>query len=265
MDDNKILLPLMPFTIPMLKHASVLLFLSIVSTVWSQEESRLELNGKITANVTELDGIYIVNRRTEKVSVTEKGGYFSILAKVGDTLMISSIQFKGKSIGLTQTDFEKELFFIRLESLIHPLDEVKIIKYNNINAVSLGIIPKGQKSYTPAERKYKTATDMSGGLGYVATLDPLINFLSGRTAMLKKEIEVEKKEFLLARLGDMFEEKYMIEKLNIPELYVKGFLYYIIENERFVSMVKSKNKTMSTFLLGELAVKYNDIIACESN
>ncbi len=255
----------MPFTIPMLKHASVLLFLLIVSEVWSQEESRLELKGKITANVTELDGIYIVNRQTEKVSITEKGGYFSILAQVGDTLMISSIQFIGKSVVLAQTDFEKELLFIRLESMIHPLDEVKIIKYNNINAVSLGIIPKGQKSYTPAERKFKTATDVSGAPGYIASADPLINLLSGRTAMLRKEIEVEKKESLLAKLSDMFEEKYIVEKLNVPELYVKGFLHYIIENERFVTMVKSKNKTMSTFLLGELAVKYNDIIACESN
>ena len=256
---------MLPIRVPMLKRVALILLILSVSEVWSQESMRAELKGKITADITELEGIYVVNRQTEKVSITQKGGYFSMIANIGDTLMISSIQLKGKSVKLVQTDFEKELFFIRMESMIHPLDEVKIVKYNNINAVSLGIIPKGQKTFTPAERKFKTATDASGGMGYIASADPLINLLSGRTAMLKKEIEVEKKESLLAKLADMFEDKYIIEKLNVPELYIKGFLYYIIENERFVTMVKSKNKTMSTFLLGELAVKYNDIIACESD
>jgi hypothetical protein len=41
---------------------------------------------------------------------------------------------------------------------MNQLDEVVIRRYNNINAVSLGIIPN-QKSYTPAERKLRTAGD----------------------------------------------------------------------------------------------------------
>ena len=55
-------------------------------------------------------------------------------------------------IVLEGSDFNQEILFVRLESMIHPLDEVKIIKYNNINAVALGIISKNQKSYTQAER-----------------------------------------------------------------------------------------------------------------
>jgi hypothetical protein len=42
---------------------------------------------------------------------------------------------------------------------MNQLDEVVIRRYNNINAVSLGIIPANQKSYTPAERKLRTAGD----------------------------------------------------------------------------------------------------------
>jgi hypothetical protein len=37
---------------------------------------------------------------------------------------------------------------------------------------------------------------------------------------------------------------------------VDGFLFYIVENERYVRAMKDKNKTMATFLLSGLAVEY---------
>ena len=53
----------------------------------------------------------------------------------------------------------------------------------------------------------------------------MINAISGRTNMLKKELVVEKKEMLQAKTSDYFERKYFIETLNIPEDYVDGFLF----------------------------------------
>ena len=244
------------------------IFLTLfVATSWAQSEKTF-INGKITADVSELDGIYVVNKKTDKVVTTEKGGYFSIPAKIGDTLMFSSLQFIGRSIVLTAGDFEMEIIFVRLESMVHPLDEVKIIKYNNINAVALGIISKDQKSYTPAERHLQTAGDFKpihllGLLGGSLQIDPIINAISGRTAMLKKEVAIEKKEILIAKIANMFEDKFFVENLQIPELYVRGFLYYIIENERFLALFKSKNKAMTVFFMGELAVKYNEIVSRE--
>ncbi len=243
----------------MKNYQFIVLFL-LVATSWAQSGKTL-INGKITADVSELDGIFVVNKTTEIVVKTQRGGYFSIPAIIGDTLMFSSVHFVGKNIVLNAGNFETEITFVRLESMVHPLDEVKIIRYNNINAVSLGIIPKGQKTYSPAERKLKTATDMSGGLGYIASADPLINLLSGRTSMLKKEVAIEKKEILIAKIANMFEAKFFVENLQIPELYVRGFLYYIIEDEKFLNLLKSKNKPMTIFFMGELAVKYNEIIS----
>jgi hypothetical protein len=51
--------------------------------------------------------------------------------------------------------------------------------------------------------------------------------------------------------------------LKIPAEYVKGFQYYSIENEPLVAVLKTKNKT-TTFLIGELALKYKEIIASEN-
>jgi hypothetical protein len=230
---------------------------------------RKMIKGKIMADVNNLESIYIVNLQSENGTMTQNGGYFSIPVKVGDTIMMSSIQFKGKKITITENDLSKELVFIQMQPLMIALDEVKVFQYKNINAVALGIIPKGQKTYTPAERKFNTATNtyftpnLSGTAGASLIIDPVFNWLSGRTAMLKKEMIVESKEMLLKQLENNYEKEYFITKLKIPEEYVKGFQFYLVENNRFVTTMNSKNKTMTLFLMGELATKYLEIIASE--
>jgi hypothetical protein len=224
------------------------------------------LNGKVTADYNDLEGIYIVNLKTEKATLTERGGYFSITASVGDTLMFSAVQFKGLKVALTENDFAKELFFVKLEPLVRLLDEVRINEYKNINAVSLGIISPNTKHYTPAERKLRAAGEEPhwysplliplGGM----SVDGMLNSISGRTTMLKKELVVEKKETLMEKVSDYYTEKYFIETLKIPQDYVKGFLFYIVDDAKFVEAMNAKNKTMATFVMNELAVNYIALI-----
>lgn len=236
---------------------------------WSQNQERTVINGKITSNTNDLEGVYVVNAQTEAMTTTNSSGAFSILAKPDDVLVFSSIQFKENRVLLTCENFTDLNFTVRMNLVMHQLQEVVIKRYDNINAVALGIVPSGQKSYTEAERKLRTATalDATANAGTMAggsiSADPLLNFLSGRTAMLKKEVEVEKKEFFMKLLERMFSLEHFVERLKIPAEYVKGFEYYAVENKQFTTILNSKNKTSTEFLLGELAVKYKEIIAGE--
>ena len=130
--------------------------------------------------------------------------------------------------------------------MINQLSEVVLTEYRNITTESLGIIPKGMKTYTPAERKLKQATggDNQYGLSTRVSFDAILNAISGRTRMLKKELEIEKKEILLENVKLDYSTEYLIKNLNIPEALTEGFLYYLIEDREFVSAYKSDNKTM---------------------
>ena len=83
---------------------------------------------------------------------------------------------------------------------------------------------------------------------------------SGRTKMLKGEVEIEKKEFMLEKISRLYEDSYFIDKLKIPPINIKGFQYYIIEDKEFVAALNSKNKTLATFLMGQLAVDYLELL-----
>ncbi len=244
-----------------------MVFLS--QAVWSQVQERTILNGRIISNTNDLEGVYVVNAQTEVMATTTADGSFSIMAKSGDTLVFSSIQFKESRILLTVENFSDLNFTVKLNLLMHQLQEVIIKRYDNINAVALGIVPAGQKSYTQAERKLHTATALNptANAGTMAggsvSADPLFNFFSGRTAMLKKEVAVEKKEFFMKLLENMFTLDHFVNRLKIPLEYVKGFEYYAVDNDKFTAILNSKNKTSTEFLLGELAVKYKEIIASE--
>jgi hypothetical protein len=254
-----------------MKLGICIFFVLIANTVLAQESPRIVLNGNINANSMDLEGVYVINLKTEKSTITEKDGYFSIIATPGDTLLFSAIQLKENRVILEPNHFQGELFLVKMEANITALKEVIVKRYVNINAVSLGISPSGIKHLTQAERHLKTATGynptasgesmMAGGS---VSLDPILNLLSGRTAMLKKELEAEKKWSYIQLLDKMFDQNHFVTILKIPLEYVKGFKYYAVENEKFTTILKSENKTTTEFLMGELATKYIKIIAGEN-
>ena len=238
---------------------SFLILFAVAS--FGQSADSLVVKGKVNAYVVNLEGVTVIDMRTEHLALTDENGDFVIQAKVGDTLVFSGLQFKRKEIVLGQEDFEDKTLNVHLVAVAHQLNEVVIRNYNGITAESLGIIPLNQKKYTPAERKYATAASYKMN---PKGLDPILNLISGRTAMLKKEIEVEKKETYMAMLEKMFDQEHFVKTLQLPLEYVKGFEFYAVDNKQFTKILDTKNKTTIAFLLGELAEKYKGIIACEN-
>jgi hypothetical protein len=229
------------------------IFFFIISQLYSQNQVPRRIEGKVAADFSNLEGIYVVNTSSEKSTTTNSEGHFSIEAKVGETLLLSAMNFKEVKIVLSESDFSKKWLVVSMQPIVNELREV-IVGNSAISAESLGIIPYGQKKYTPAERKIFTATS---GFG----IDPILNLISGRTNMLKKELEIEKKEGYLIQLENLFQPDFYIHSMHIPQLHVRGFLYFLVENPKFISVLKTKNRTAIEFSMSELAVKFNEIIA----
>jgi hypothetical protein len=160
---------------------------------------------------------------------------------------------------ITTDDLRDELVTVKMSRSITPLREVKVNENTAITAENLRIIPKGQKKYSPAERRVHEATTGGG----IVPLNPILNAISGRTTMLKKEVVAEKNERLLLRLDGWFEEKYYTNYLKIPKDFIRGFHYFLIEDSDFVRALKAKNKTLTKFLMNKLALDYKETIAKE--
>lgn len=222
------------------------------------------LKGKVVSQSNNLEGIHVINQSKDLGITTDRGGYFSIKVAVSDTVIFSAVHLKGYLHIVSEEDKLKDLLFVPMEALLTELEEITLTKYQNITPEALGIIPKGMKKFTPAERKLASAGDFRwyspllipiGGM----SVDGMLNAISGRTAMLKKELEVERKETLLEKIKLSYDKDFMMERLKIPEDYVDGFYYYILDDVEFLRPFKAKNKTMTEFALSKLVSSYMEL------
>ncbi|MDQ5928636.1 MAG: carboxypeptidase-like regulatory protein [Bacteroidota bacterium] len=228
-----------------------------------------EIEGQILGDSTLIGQVNVINNTTQFATISDGNGKFSIVLKEGDVLVFSSVNLEPVKRRITAKDLASNSLLIKMTSKNIELKEVIVNENAHITAENLGIIPKGRKKYTPAERKLATAGDFKpvallGLLGGSLDIDPIINKINGRTKKLKANVEVEKKEYNIEQLGYLFEEGYYIDYLKIPEEYVRGFKFYIVENEYAATLLKEKNKSKLALLMSELALKYKEIIAGEA-
>ena len=225
----------------------ILVFL--VHYAFGQTQIEKLLHGKITAENALVGKIDVVNLVNEKATITNAEGDFYILAKAGDVLVLASENFEFKRKIIREEDLSENPFIINMTAKMIELNEVVVSKSTSEGTSVFA----GQKSYTPAERKLYTATS-----GF---LDAPINWISGRTAMLKKEVVVEKKERFLNRVSGLYSDDFYIKQLKIPADYIEDFQYYMIDDKEFQAALKAKNKTMQLFLVSKLATNYKSLMA----
>ncbi|MEO6174159.1 MAG: carboxypeptidase-like regulatory domain-containing protein [Flavobacterium circumlabens] len=231
------------------------LFLFIAEITFGQSAAPKEILGQILQQSVTVEGVNIINNNSQVSTVSDKDGRFSIVAKEGDVLVFSAVNLDPVKRRITTEDLSEAVLLIKMTANEVELKEVIVNENANITAENLGIIPYGQKKYTPAERKVYTATSTS--------VDNLLNSISGRTTMLKKEANVEKKEALFRKIEYLFEEDYYTNRLIIPLDDIKGFQLYCVDDAEFAVSLNTKNKTMSMFLITELARKYLIILENE--
>ncbi|TCN52592.1 hypothetical protein D0809_00645 [Flavobacterium circumlabens] len=231
------------------------LFLFIAEITFGQSAAPKEILGQILQQSVTVEGVNIINNNSQVSTVSDKDGRFSIVAKEGDVLVFSAVNLDPVKRRITTEDLSEAVLLIKMTANEVELKEVIVNENANITAENLGIIQYGQKKYTPAERKVYTATSTS--------VDNLLNSISGRTTMLKKEANVEKKEALFRKIEYLFEEDYYTNRLRIPLDDIKGFQLYCVDDAEFAVSLNTKNKTMSMFLITELARKYLIILENE--
>lgn len=233
----------------------IILFLLTVQIGFGQNNTSKEITGQIFEQSSNVEGVNIINNTTQVTAVSNAAGVFTIVVREGDVLVFSAVNLEPFKRRITFEDLNSASVIIKMSAKEIELKEVIVNDNGGITAENLGVIPYGQKKYTPAERKVYTATSTPG--------DMLLNAISGRTAMLKKEVNVEKKEMLFRKIEYLFDENYYTERLKIPVADIKGFQLYCVDDHEFAVSLDTKNKTMSMFLITDLARKYLTILENE--
>lgn len=222
------------------------LIVSILTTLSSYGQKTIY--GVVKVENASAEGIHITNLVSEKATITNGKGEFWLDVKEDDLLVFSAVHLNYWRKSISANDIKNGKIEVVMTAKVSELQEVVVTEYTKINAQDLGIINYKPVSYTPAERRLRTATS--------GILDPLLNWISGRTKRLKKDIGIEQKEFMLVWLDDNFDNVVFTDTFKIPKEYVEGFKFYVVEDIDLAQAIQAKNKTRVTFLLGEIAQEF---------
>jgi len=229
-------------------------FVLLTCSVCSQELFSGKLEGRVYSDDGDVAATHVLNTTTQRATITDVSGFFSIPVKLNDTLVFSAVQYKRKEIVITLNLLESKFLLIPLEEALNELDEVVVMPYSLSGDVSrdLNRIDKGSivtastlglpnahvRPITKAERELYTATTGGG----IIPLFPIINGISGRTKMLKDRIKRNEKYARTERVREFYVDSLYTTELKIPETKVDDFLYFCEVDATFQAIVDTHDR-----------------------
>jgi hypothetical protein len=198
------------------------------------QEKIYVLQGKLVTRKGNLDGIVVANLTRETTVLSDKQGYFTLQCQINDTLKFLSPSHVEYSYVVNELDIKLNPVLFPLEPLfsMNQLDEIVITK---IDSDALGFTNKYTKRYTPAERQLKKATTGGG----IIPIDPIVNYLNGRTGTLKKALSYEREEFRIDKFFNAVSHERLIIYYKIPIDYVESFVYYAVTKKEIKEILNS--------------------------
>ena len=239
------------------KNLILILFLCFAKTFVLAQKN---IQGIIKVENASAEGIHVTNLVSEKATITNEKGEFWLDVKEDDLLVFSAVHLNYWRKSITSNDLQNGFIQIEMSLKDIKLEEVVVTEYTKINAQDLGIINYTPKIYTPAERKLRptkmTKLDWMGVLTGKIPLDPAIYWITGRTKILKGELGIEKKELLLKKLNDWYENEFYVNQLNIPEEYTEGFKVFVVYDEDFINYLNSNDKINGGLCIAKLGNEF---------
>ena len=234
-----------------MKTKITILFLCLVYHFsFGQTDARKSLHGQVTNDSIQVSNGYVFNLNAKTRTFISADGYFDILAKAKDTLLISSLAFKPKKIILSSENFAIPLLIVKLETYTNHLKEVIVARKINPN---LGNIQKiiDTPYYDDSQSSPKNTTmptiTIENGLDFMK-IGGLIGKLFIKNEPRKKEINFYEnfKEAANKAVGQEFFKNI----LKLREEEVGLFLIFCESDPKSRPFLKSESKfQMIDFLI----------------
>ncbi|UMB61334.1 carboxypeptidase-like regulatory domain-containing protein [Lutibacter sp. A80] len=248
-------------------------FIFITTNSFSQEKL-VTITGTIYSNNKAISDIHIVNLNNGFGTISNNNGAFKILAKQGDILLFSSIEYENKKITISKFHIQSNSLIIKLVPTVTILNEVFLHGLTGSLDIDFKKTPKDTTVKPNFVYKLSDLDKKLPGdeLGYKKNVNaesftnPLYIAGGAQGSKYNRQLENEralkrklkkKKDFpfqLRKQLGDDF----FIETLKIPEDKIYLFIDYCESKNIFTKYYNNKVLEIIEILKVE-SINYNEI------
>lgn len=258
-------------------------FISLMSLVTvAQEINRTTINGKIIVSTEDKEGVAVYNTSSNRGTITDKEGYFSIDVALGDIIEFSALQFKDFTVKISEDILRSKRLTVILVEEVNKLDEVVLLPFDltgNLNAdldnvrtynISLDYVYFGLDNITDFEfsADYKTKADNVAFDEYNPRVDNMLNVVNLAGFLLQQVADVDtnkkksKEDKLLKKTPfkkalEKYSYNYIHSNFNIPLDQVEEFIDYLeskgiderlLEKDKELELLEWISNLSTTFL-----------------
>ena len=222
------------------------------------QSNRRVMHGKILNDSLSIERVHVINKTTQKGTLTNKLGDFSIPVKVNDTLIFSAVQFENYMRIVSEADVRRMQVLIPLKPRVNLLDEVVIEPISVAQQLNLPNAHKKPKTkldarldgHSKASVPVVLLTTLIGGAGGIDNLYYVLSGQRKKDRKLKTLIQEDRLASINQKVARnirlYFEDSFFTNSLKIPEDQIDDFIDYCLEydivyfyqEERYLELIE---------------------------
>ncbi len=227
----------------MKKPFTFLILLLSIGLARSQDDDRHLLRGQVLYRNSNVPNENVINSTAELATVTDAQGHFAIPVKVGDQLVFTSLTYQLEYVVITEGILENNRLVVEVNEKVTELDEVVISPENQERYIQLKNEEfKGFEYETdPSSEVDNIALDptvkgMQHGLNFVNIFKALSKLGTEKDSVPSQRLQVS------TVLRQVYDDRFFVEDLNIPQDKIDDFLLYIDEKTPAYSLLLRNNE-----------------------
>jgi len=231
---------------------------------FSQNFNRMEVSGKIFAESSDVAGITIFNSTSNKGTITDDQGTFTLEVMLNDLIEVSALQFQNITFRVNEDILSSRSMKIFLIDQINQLDAIVLLPNQltgslledvdksqpfvpKLDALYFGLANLGEFEF---EQDYKTNIQneivneehayLVNGLNVVNIVDQLLLPLF-RSKVKNKEVRGVP-EVPIESVKYYFSAQFLMDNFNIPEDRIGEFIQFVQDENFDFSLLKYGNE-----------------------
>lgn len=229
--------------------------------------TRKTVHGRIVNDSIKLENVVVFNVNSKTGILIGSNGFFSILAKVNDTLVFSSLTFKSKKIVLSEREISAPILRVKLDAFTNQLGEVIVPPKKVIKPVSANTQAIVDKQYfddeksSPKNRTMPSDGTIENGTNFVRIYKDVIKILRKNNPEIIDFTQNKSfTEVALKRIGyDFFSNT-----LQLNDDEIRLFLIFCENDPKSKTLLKPENEFQLIDFLVTKNKEYKKITAFEN-
>jgi hypothetical protein len=204
------------------------------------QEKRVILRGKLMYRNSNVIAANVINNSNQNNTITDTNGEFEILAKVGDEIIFSSVEFKIRTVRITNDIMKKNRLVVEVNERVNFLDEVVISPENTDKFLDLKEEEFKKVDYvddksTAVENEIIRQNQLYRGINIVNVAKLLAKVI--RDSKMEEEIKLTPSKALPL----VFDKNFFTSDLGLKNFEIITFLELMDKKQAIKSLLK-KNK-----------------------